>query len=620
MNTRWLLIPGLLIATLGLLRPAFAQDAVEPAPEAPAGESAAAEPASADADPQNPLLTRQQQVADRFRELERLLLRMAELTESTDPRRAALLRQAVAQSKERAIEDQFGALLELLKKERFSPAVKGQQEVRDDLMRLLDLMLSEDRSKHIESEKERIRKYLERVNKIIKEQRQVQGATQRDDDAKELAERQGEIKEKTGDLAEDVRKDDEARAPTKKPAESEPDKPSEGTPEGEPAEGEKAKGETPDGEKPAGEKSESDKSESEKSDKPSEEEKAEREKSDGEKEKSEGEKPEGAEAEGEKSDPKKTEGEKSGGEKSEGQKSESKPQDGPPPVEPPQPGESAQSGESQESEKNPAEQRLQRAQQRMEEAQKKLEEAKKSDAVEKQEEALRELEQAKAELEEILRQLREEEMARTLAMLEARFRKMLDAQMQVYEGTQRLDKVPAEDRDRDDVIEAGRLSRKEGEIVVEAEKALAMLQEEGSAVAFPEAVIEIRDDMITIRDRLAEADTGALTQGVEEDVIAALEEMITALEKAQKEMQDQKPGQPNQGGGEQEMPLVDTIAELKMIRAMQMRVNNRTQRYTELTKSEQASEPQILKALEELAQREARIHKITRDIVVGRNR
>ena len=85
-------------------------------------------------------------------------------------------------------------------------------------------------------------------------------------------------------------------------------------------------------------------------------------------------------------------------------------------------------------------------------------------------------------------------------------------------------------------------------------------------------------------------------------------------------MQDQKPGHPGQSGGEQEMPLVDTIAELKMIRAMQMRVNNRTQRYTELTKSEQASEPQILKALEELAERESRIHRITRDIVVGRNR
>jgi hypothetical protein len=605
MNMRWPLILGTLVASITLVRFSSAQEAAEDSAGPSAEAAAPAEDSSADAP--NPLLTRQEQIAERFRELERLLLRMAELTESTDPRRAALLRQTVAQSKERAIEDQFGALIELLKKERFSPAVKGQQEIRDDLMRLLELMLSEDRSKHIESEKERVRKYLERVNKIIKEQRQVQGATQRDDDAKQLAERQGEIKEKTGELAQDVRKDEEARAPTKQPAESDSDdsRPNNGK-SGEPNEDKKSDSENANGEKSDNEDSQ------EKSDSDGDQ------KDDGEKAESDQGKSE--KSDGKKSESKQAESQKSEGQKSQGKDSQSKPGDGPPPVDPPQPGESGKSGESQESEQNPAEQRLQRAQQRMQEAQKKLEEAEKSDAVEKQEEALRELEQAKAELEEILRQLREEEMARTLAMLEARFRKMLDAQVQIYEGTQRLDKVPTEDRDRDDVIEAGRLSRKEGEIVVEAEKALSMLQEEGSAVAFPEAVSEIRDDMISIRDRLAEANTGAITQGVEEDVIAALEEMITALEKAQKDMQDQKPGQPGQGGGEQEMPLVDTIAELKMIRAMQMRVNNRTQRYTELTKDEQASEPLILKALEELAERESRIHKITRDIVVGRNR
>ena len=71
----------------------------------------------------------------------------------------------------------------------------------------------------------------------------------------------------------------------------------------------------------------------------------------------------------------------------------------------------------------------------MKEAEKKLEEAEREGAVEKQEEAIRELEQAKAELEEILRQLREEEIVRMLAMLEARFRKMLELQREVYDGT-----------------------------------------------------------------------------------------------------------------------------------------------------------------------------------------
>jgi hypothetical protein len=214
----------------------------------------------------------------------------------------------------------------------------------------------------------------------------------------------------------------------------------------------------------------------------------------------------------------------------------------------------------------------------MAEARKKLEEAKRENAMKEQEEAIRELEQAKAELEEILRQLREEEMARTLAMLEARFRKMLDAQVQVYQGTQRLDKVPQAERDRDDTIEAGRLSRKEAEIAIEADKALTVLQEEGSAVAFPEAVIEIRDDMLTVRDRLGEAKTDAMTQGIEQDIIAALEEMITALVKAQKDLDDKKQQQspPPGQAGENDTPLVDTLSELKMIRALQMRVNTRT--------------------------------------------
>ena len=111
-----------------------------------------------------------------------------------------------------------------------------------------------------------------------------------------------------------------------------------------------------------------------------------------------------------------------------------------------------------------------------------------------------------------------------------------------------------------------------------------------------------------------------MTQGIEKDVIAALEEMIASLEKAQKEMEDKsKSGEPPQGEMDDEPPLVDTLSELKMIRALQMRVNVRTQRYADMTESEQTDKPELLKALKQLAEREQRIHKVTRDIVVGRN-
>jgi hypothetical protein len=126
--------------------------------------------------------------------------------------------------------------------------------------------------------------------------------------------------------------------------------------------------------------------------------------------------------------------------------------------------------------------------------------------------------------------------------------------------------------------------------------------------------------MFTVRDRLADAKVGEMTQGVEKDVIAALEEMITALEKAQQDMQDKSQSPPPGQGGEGEMPLVDAIAELKMIRALQMRVNSRTKTYAEISKAEDVDDPEIRAALRKLAEREERIHKVTRDIVLGRNR
>jgi hypothetical protein len=217
--------------------------------------------------------------------------------------------------------------------------------------------------------------------------------------------------------------------------------------------------------------------------------------------------------------------------------------------------------------------------------------------------------------------LREEEVERALAQLEARFRKMLAMQVEVYEGTLRLDKVPQARRGRNEEIEAGRLSRREAEIALEAEKALTLLREEGSAVAMPEAVSQMYEDMQDVVVRLAQAKVDARTQGLEEDIIAALEEMIEALQKAQKDREDQKQQQQQQQQGKpQDQPLVDQIAELKMIRSLQLRVNKRTQRYADLIEGqEQAVEPDLLEAVRELSQREKSIHKATRDIVVGRN-
>ena len=255
----------------------------------------------------------------------------------------------------------------------------------------------------------------------------------------------------------------------------------------------------------------------------------------------------------------------------------------------------------------------------MQQAREQLEQAQRSNAVEQQEQALRELEQAKAELERILRQLREEELERMLVLLEARFRKMLDEQVAVYEETQKLESTQANAQAHELEIASGRLSRKEQQIARDADRALILLREDGTSVAFPEALEQAIEDMHTVVERLANVQLGLLTQGLEEDIVATLEEILAALQQAIKELREQKAQQQQGEGQPDEQPLVDQLAELRMIRALQNRINLRTKRYGEMIEGEQALEQELLEALDQLALRQERVFQATHDLDTQRN-
>jgi hypothetical protein len=325
--------------------------------------------------------------------------------------------------------------------------------------------------------------------------------------------------------------------------------------------------------------------------------------SDGEQQPSEGKPSDGKPSDGEPSDGKPSDGQ--GGEPSDGQ-----PSDG-----------SAQPDQQQQQQPTErAASKLREAAERMEQARKKLEESERDGAVEEQKQALAELEQARAELEEVLRQLREEEKERTLTLLAARFRKMLDVQMTVYEGTQVLAAVAEKQRGHREQIEAGRLSSLEAKLVVEADKALLLLREEGSSVAFPEMVEMMRDDMQQVTQWLADVEVGELTQAIEQEIIESLEELIAALEQELRELDENRPP-PGQGqpGPPPEMALVNQLTELKLIRSQQERIYRRTKRYGGMIEGERAEASELLEALAELAERQQRIYRATKDLATGRN-
>ncbi len=268
-------------------------------------------------------------------------------------------------------------------------------------------------------------------------------------------------------------------------------------------------------------------------------------------------------------------------------------------------------------------QQIQDAQGHQHKAEDNIAKKKNQPAGENQIQAIEDLEKAKKKLEELLRQLREEELERLLAALIVRCERMLAMQIQVLHGTEQvakgIDLNPDKKANRQNQQDSLKLSDDEKEIVLEASKAIEMLEAEGSAVAFPEVFQQVREDMKHVQRRLGIVDVGQVTQAIEKDIIDTLKEMIEALKKARQELDNKKnPPNPNQSPP-QDQKLLDKIAELKMIRSMQLRVNGRTRVYGEQYQGEQASDPGISRELRNLSDRQERIFEVTNRIAKGDN-
>lgn len=270
--------------------------------------------------------------------------------------------------------------------------------------------------------------------------------------------------------------------------------------------------------------------------------------------------------------------------------------------------------------------RVRAAEKKMREAAKKLDSANQGDASEEMHQAEAELAQAKKELEEILRQLREEDVERTLAMLESRFRQMLERQVRVLDSTNKLNQPKPTQRGTEFEIKAGKLSLEQKSIATEAARALVLLREDGSSIAFPVTVEELHDDMLQVADRLSSAKVGPITIQIEEDIIETLNYLVQALvdsqqNQAKSKQANQQQGKPEKPGDE---PLVDQLAEIKMLRGLQERILRRHERYSAFLENPEdaigyTSDPDLTAALQRLAEKQAKLTEIARDIINEKN-
>jgi hypothetical protein len=516
-------------------------------------------------------LSKQQNgVAERYQRLEELLLRLADVEAAENPERSALLRRAARQSRDKFVLDRLRTASESLKNQEFQKAVENQAGAQSELASLLKLLMSEDRSKRIRDEKKRFAKLIKDLKRNLNNQRSARARTENGADLKRVQKEQKDVTERSKELSERLDEDDDLKSLAEKDEKESSEIESQGK----------------------GEETKSGKSQ------PSES--------------------QPSESQPSKSQP----GEPK---PSQSKPSESKPQDGKSQQGESQQGKSSQQQSSQQpkSPEQEVQQQLEKAIENMKQAEKELDQSKREEATEQQRQAEEKLRAAIDRLERILRQLREEEMQRELAKLEARLRKMAAMQPDVLEKTKTLSATPKIQRDRTTDLKAGDLAFDEKKITQEADRAMLLLREEGSSVAFPEVVAGIRSDTAAVADRLAQTQIDVVTQGIQSDILVALEEMIAALQKAQRDLekqrQEQQQGKPGQSG-QGEQPLVEALAELKLLRTMQTRIKSTTDRYSGLLESGESEGDEVLPLLHNLAQRQNRLYQITRDLVQKRNK
>lgn len=559
------------------------------------------------------------QVKKDFDRFEKALFNVAEGLRKNEPDRAELLYRARSQSETQRLADEMAAIADLLEKKARKPgeeanalygrAGEKQEELIARLEDLLKVLQSENERERLGQEIARIQDLLKDTNKIIGKQKDVRADTERANRPGERLQGSQEGVEKDArKLAEKIdRQDAERRGDKdKKPSDSKP--------------GDSKPGESKPGESKPGESKPGDKSDKPKTDPKDPDSKT----PDKEMDPKEGDpkKPQ----DGKPSDGKPQQGKPMDGSPMPGQPQQGKPQDGQPQQGKPQEGQQQQQqgnqNEQQEAQKDDGKtsgrKELEEARREMEQAIEELKKKSNDNASKEQDQAIAKLEQMKAKLEEILRQLRQEEKDLYLAMLEARLQKMLRAQLKINAETTRLDKVEKASRGSQTTA----LSRDESANGVEADKMLNLLKEEGSSVAFPEAVEQMRDNMRVVTGRLERSDTGETTQLIEQMIVEGLEEMLLAVQKEMEKGRQQK-GQPQKGGGgggEQSRELVEKLQELKMIRSLQNQVNRLTRQIGIQVDGEQATDPETIKLTEDLARRQRRIQEATYDLSKGKNK
>lgn len=196
-----------------------------------------------------------------------------------------------------------------------------------------------------------------------------------------------------------------------------------------------------------------------------------------------------------------------------------------------------------------------------------------ADAGGEQKQALDSLKYAKEQLEEeaekLLEQLRAEVKRRVLEGLTM----MLERQIAIRESTEILGPKAAQGS-RQATNQLVGLGKSEGRNVEMANELITLVEETEFGIALPAAMIMVRDAMADVELRLADGDGSDEVIADERRIESDLETLLDAMKKMPASKPSNRKAQRGQADRQRELNRL--IAELKMIRLLQVRTNERT--------------------------------------------
>ena len=230
-----------------------------------------------------------------------------------------------------------------------------------------------------------------------------------------------------------------------------------------------------------------------------------------------------------------------------------------------------------------------------------------------QNDALEEMKRAADELGEEVADLERRSQMEKLAAVEEQLEKILEAHKKHVAATKKAHGARQETDphyDREARQEMASASKGERLASGDVETVRGLLVKEGSTVVFPEVLEDVVTDLKTISKRLDDEDPGATTQRIQQDVTETLEELIASV----REELSKGPGRGRGGGGGQggggQCPLVPPIAELRMLRLQQIRIQKGTVRVDTMVQSKELSDTDARTESKRLARQQDKVLKL----------